>query len=47
MLGQIKKGALADLIALPFHGPMESVYDEIVEFNAPVPWMMIDGKTLL
>ena len=47
MLGQIKIGALADLIALPFHGPIEAVYEEIVAFKNSIPWMMIDGKAVL
>lgn len=43
-LGMITPGALADLIALPFAGSVESVHEQIVQFNKPVPWMMIDGK---
>jgi cytosine/adenosine deaminase-related metal-dependent hydrolase len=45
-LGEIAPGALADLIALPVtlaDGP-DSVYDAIVNYRKPVPWLMVDGK---
>jgi cytosine/adenosine deaminase-related metal-dependent hydrolase len=45
-LGKIAPGALADLIALPVTGPLETIYDEIVAFRDPVPWMMINGKEI-
>ncbi|MEO8352477.1 MAG: amidohydrolase family protein [Chthoniobacteraceae bacterium] len=43
-LGKIAPGAWADLIALPFSGNIAAIHEEIVEFNRPIPWMMIDGK---
>ena len=45
-LGRIGPGALADLIALPVNGKLETIYEEIVHFREPIPWMMIDGKTI-
>jgi cytosine/adenosine deaminase-related metal-dependent hydrolase len=42
-LGRIAAGALADLIAVPVSGDLASVYDEIVHYNQPIPWMMIGG----
>lgn len=45
-LGRIGPGALADLIALPVSGKLETIYEEIVHFREPIPWMMIDGKTI-
>jgi cytosine/adenosine deaminase-related metal-dependent hydrolase len=45
-LGAVRPGAVAVLIALPVRlaGGPESVYDAILEYRAPVPWMMVDGK---
>ncbi len=43
-LGTISPGAVADLIAIPTVNGTETLYDEIVDFRRPVPWMMIDGK---
>ncbi len=45
-LGQIIPGALADLIALPTSGTLENVYDEIVNYERPIAWMMINGEIL-
>lgn len=43
-LGKIAPGALADLIALPSPGSLGGVYEEIVNHDSPVSWMMIDGQ---
>ena len=43
-LGKITPGALADLIALPIPGSLSEVHEEIVHYDRPIPWMMIDGK---
>jgi cytosine/adenosine deaminase-related metal-dependent hydrolase len=43
-LGKIAPGAWADLIALPVSGNVASVHEEIVRFERPIPWMMIDGQ---
>ena len=44
LLGVIQPGAYADLIALPDAGAVGSVFERIVAFAAPVPWMMLDGE---
>ncbi len=43
-LGKIQAGALADLIALPVSGSVRGIHEEIVASDAPISWMMIDGK---
>jgi len=43
-LGAIRPGARADLIALPDAGTFGSVFERIVPFAAPVPWMMLNGE---
>ncbi len=43
-LGKIAPGALADLITVPVKGPLESVFEEILDFRQTVPWMMINGQ---
>jgi cytosine/adenosine deaminase-related metal-dependent hydrolase len=43
-LGKIVPGAFADLIALPTTGSLGGVYEDIVYYREPVPWMMIDGQ---
>jgi aminodeoxyfutalosine deaminase len=43
-LGRIAPGALADLIALPMTGNLDTIYEEILQYRKPVPWIMIDGK---
>jgi len=40
-LGQIIRGAHADLLAVPFSG--DDVLEEIIAFTGE-PWMMIDGE---
>jgi len=43
-LGKIAPGALADLIAIPVSASVADVHEEIVQYDRPVPWMMIDGQ---
>ncbi len=43
-LGTISPGAMADLIAVPIDNGGANVYEQIVDYRRPVPWMMIDGK---
>lgn len=45
-LGKLRAGATADLIALPvaLADGADSVYDAILNYREPVPWMMVDGK---
>jgi len=45
-LGCIVPKARADLIALPIAADGESVFEEIVDFGGPVPWMMVNGQVL-
>ncbi len=45
-LGKIAPGAFADLIALPAPGTLGGVYEDIVNHDKPVSWMMIDGQIL-
>jgi cytosine/adenosine deaminase-related metal-dependent hydrolase len=43
-LGELRPGAHADLIALPFAGAAPQAYEAIVENRSPIQWMMLDGK---
>jgi cytosine/adenosine deaminase-related metal-dependent hydrolase len=43
-LGKIAPGAFADLIALPAAGSLAGVYEDIVNHDKPISWMMIDGQ---
>lgn len=45
-LGHIAPGAYADLISIPFQGSLRSIYDEVVNHNKPIQWMMVDGQVL-
>jgi aminodeoxyfutalosine deaminase len=44
-LGKIKRGFLADMIALPFT-ISGNVYQTILNFVGEVPWFMLHGKTM-
>jgi aminodeoxyfutalosine deaminase len=41
-LGRIRPGFRADLISIPFSGG-PNLFDEIVAFDGPINWIMIDG----
>ena len=43
-LGKIERGYLGDLIAIPFTGSVDGVYEAIIENRGPIEWMMINGK---
>lgn len=43
-LGELRPGAHADLIALPFCGTAPEAYDAIIDNRSPIKWMMLDGK---
>lgn len=43
-LGQIRPGFQADLVAVPCSGSVD-VFEQIVAFAGPVPWVMANGKT--
>ena len=45
-LGKLAPGAYADMIALPFKGPIHQVYEAIVQHRLPIQWMMINGRTV-
>ncbi len=45
-VGKIQPGFLADLIAIPFNGSPKNVFEEIVAFEKPAVWMMIEGETV-
>ena len=44
-LGCIQAGAYADLIALPFS--TGDLFENVIAFEEPVPWMMVNGKVVL
>ena len=45
-LGEICPGAEADLIAIPYAGPVENLVTEILSHPGPVAWAMTAGKTV-
>jgi cytosine/adenosine deaminase-related metal-dependent hydrolase len=45
-LGKITPGALADLIAIPFSGPLAAAHDEIIHHQGEIGWLMVDGRVL-
>jgi cytosine/adenosine deaminase-related metal-dependent hydrolase len=45
-LGCIRGGAHADLISIPYSGPLETAPEAVVAFSAPVPWVMVGGKII-
>jgi imidazolonepropionase-like amidohydrolase len=42
-LGRIRPGFQADLIAVPCSGN-GNLFEQIVAFDGPVAWMLLDGK---
>lgn len=44
LLGRIRVGFLADLIALPCKPSQNDVFETIVNFGEMVPWLMINGE---
>ena len=43
-LGRIRPGFQADLIAVPCSGD-DNLFEQILAFDGPVDWMLLDGKT--
>src|SRR5207247_1639304 len=43
-LGRIHPGFCADLIAVPSAGHRRRAFDDIVAFEGPIQWMMLDGQ---
>jgi cytosine/adenosine deaminase-related metal-dependent hydrolase len=46
LLGKIRLGFRADLIAIPSARTGPDVFDGIVAFEGTVPWMMVDGEVI-
>jgi cytosine/adenosine deaminase-related metal-dependent hydrolase len=46
LLGQIRPGFHADLIAIPALESSTGVFESIVAFDQMVPWMMVNGEVL-
>jgi aminodeoxyfutalosine deaminase len=44
ILGRIRANYFADLIAIPSSG-ITDVFEEILAFDQPVQWIMVNGKT--
>jgi cytosine/adenosine deaminase-related metal-dependent hydrolase len=44
VLGKIRSGFLADLIAVPCRSARKNIFEEIIGFDGPVAWSMVDGK---
>jgi imidazolonepropionase-like amidohydrolase len=43
-LGEIAAGAYADLIAVPYSGGVDEVFDGLIDNKLPINWMMIGGR---
>ncbi len=46
-LGELREGAFADLIALPYTGDAARVLDSVVGNEVPVAWSMVNGEALI
>ncbi len=42
-LGKIRAGFQSDLIALPIENPGAGLFEKIIAWNEPVPWMLVAG----
>ncbi len=42
-LGKLRAGFQADLIALPIENPGTGLFEKIIGWNEPVPWMLVAG----
>jgi cytosine/adenosine deaminase-related metal-dependent hydrolase len=47
VLGKIRAGFQADLIALPIENFSDDIFDEVVAWSHPVPWMLVAGTPAL
>ncbi|MEO8044596.1 MAG: amidohydrolase family protein [Spartobacteria bacterium] len=43
-LGKVRIGFQADLIALPIENPGPGLFEKIIAWNEPVPWMLVAGS---
>jgi cytosine/adenosine deaminase-related metal-dependent hydrolase len=44
VLGELKRGAYADMIALPFPSSLRRTYEAVIEHTGPVAASMIAGQ---
>lgn len=44
VLGKIRTGFQADLIALPIENVGADIFEEVIAWDSPVPWMLVAGK---
>lgn len=42
-LGRVRAGFEADLIAVPWHGRIAELLDDVVFYGEKIPWSMVDG----
>jgi cytosine/adenosine deaminase-related metal-dependent hydrolase len=45
-LGKLRAGAQADLIALPIESRRGDVFEKIVAWSEPVPWLLVAGRAV-
>jgi cytosine/adenosine deaminase-related metal-dependent hydrolase len=45
MLGQIRQNFMADLVAIPFGGSFEDLFESLIAHEGPVSFSIIAGKT--
>jgi cytosine/adenosine deaminase-related metal-dependent hydrolase len=45
-LGKIRAGFQADLIALPIENSPGDLFEKIIAWNDPVPWMLVGGVSI-
>jgi imidazolonepropionase-like amidohydrolase len=43
MIGRVRPGFCADLVAVPC-GERDSPFEQIVEFDRSIDWVMVNGK---
>jgi cytosine/adenosine deaminase-related metal-dependent hydrolase len=46
LIGRIRSGHMADLIAIPFSSPRKTLFEEILAFGGEVTFSMVDGRAL-
>jgi len=46
-VGELSQGAFADLVALPFRGKTEDIYDALMQHTGDVTASMIDGRWVI
>jgi cytosine/adenosine deaminase-related metal-dependent hydrolase len=43
VLGKIRAGFQADLIALPIKNGSKDIFEKVIAWSEPVPWMLVAG----